>query len=509
VWRCDFCPMSKFNGRTRMYSPKYIVDYIDYLVERYNHRELVFGDNTLTWWREHSVELFQRLIERNHGLEWICMTRADMVDPELLGMMYAAGCREISYGIESGSETVHKTIKKKLRLHKVKDAFAQVHAAGINSTCMLMVANRGETRDTLRETTGLVREVDPDRILIWTTKVYPGTVLHDIAKEQGVIPPGYYDDDFAPAPYYTGEHTETELRRLESMLQHRGVWVDAAPSVPFADIDRGLRLSAWRADGATVLGGAEAEVLSRPDIFEILARAKQVEVKQVHVHTSGHGFVSQKFTEKARLACVIREIHVPIWSMQERHHDLRVGTPGALRETRKGILRWTQDPSPVRAMMMVDRYDLGNIRPWVRWLKEHRVTDAVLVYGETLTGWNRLPAADVPGLSEMSEAVSAASEEAAAVGLGLTVSGLPRCLVPIDIDIFEQNRPFDEMVTREGEPYNLAVHRRDTRKEFAPACAGCALRGQCEGLWIDVARARGTHELRPVLEPDAAHTAAK
>lgn len=504
VWRCDFCPMSKFNGRTRMHSPAYIAEYMEFLVKRYNHREMVFGDNTLTWWREHSVELFNRLIEKNLGLEWICMTRADMVDPELLALMHGAGCREISYGIESGSEVVHRTIKKKLRLHKVKDAFAEVHAAGINSTCMLMVGNRGETRETLRHTTGLLREVDPDRILIWTTKVYPGTVLHDAAVEQGVIGPNYYDDDFAPAPYYTGEHNAAELAELEGMLLHRSVWVDAGEETSAARIDRDFRMSNWRASGGTVIGGPGVEPLARTDIFELFAAAKTHDTKFVILETSAAPLVDRKFCERVHLANAVRELVVPLWSMNDRHHDVRVGKPGALLATRKGLLRWTTQPMQVRALLMLDRFDVHQIRPWIRWLKEHRVTEAVLVFGETMAGWQKVPTADLPTLAEASAAVVAAADEARSLGLRFSASGLPRCLVPTEVEIFEQSRPFDESVTAEGEPFNLALSQRESRKQFAPACEGCALRNQCEGLWVDVVLAQGTSGLRPLHLPDPA-----
>lgn len=501
VWRCDFCPMSKFKGRTRMHSPAYIANYIEHLVERYGHRDFVFGDNTLTWLRPHSVELFGLMIEKQLGIEWICMTRADRVDPELLDLMHAAGCREISFGIESGAAAVHQAMKKKLKLGSVVQAFHDTHAAGINSTCMLMIGNRGETRDSLRETTGLVRDTDADRILIWTTRLYPGTVLHDVAVEQGVLGADYYADEMAPAPFYTGENSAAELTRMEKMLQHRTLWVDVGPEIPLETLDRNLRLSTWRAEAGTVLGGAAGEPFERPDFFELLERSKRWDTKRVLVQTHARRLADRAFFRKAQQANAIRGLVVPLWSLSDAHHDARVASPGALLETRKGLLRWTRDGGMALAFALLDKFNVATVRAWIRWLAEHRVTEVCLVYGQTPAGWQRVPAGELPSLSEASDAMFAAAEEARDVSLELSVSGLPRCLLPADLELFEQCRPFDEWVHADGEPENLSRTRRNDAKRFVPACAGCAFEGQCEGIWREVDERAAATSVRPSANP--------
>jgi radical SAM superfamily enzyme YgiQ (UPF0313 family) len=532
VWRCDFCPMSKFDGRTRMHSPEYIVDYIAHLVERYGHKELVFGDNTLTWWRPHSVELFERMIARNLGVEWICMTRADRVDPELLTLMQRAGCREISFGIESGSEDVHKTIKKKLKLGRVAQAFHETHAAGINTTCMLMIGNRGETKESLHATTGLVRDTDPDRILIWTTKVYPGTVLHDVAVAEGAVPAGYYDDELAPAPYYTGEHSLEDLHEFERLLQHRTMWIDVTPSRPpenagpaeessmargaaSADLDRidhDLRMSTWRAEGGTVLGGPSGrgtiDPFERPDVWEILERGKRYETKNVIVETDAHALGKMATCERAHRSSAIAGIQVPLWSTSDAHHDARVGREGALLRTRRGLARWTRDHAFVRALAMLDRFNVGTAWQWVRWMKEHRIPEAVLVYGESPSGWQHVAREDLPGLREAAESIARAAEEGSRLGVRVLASGLPRCHVPKGVEVFEGTRPFDEAIREDGEPYNLSIARRETKKQFGPTCEGCTLRGQCEGVWSDAWGPETEGLLRPVRDPKAGLRAA-
>ena len=45
------------------------------------------------------------MIEKKLDLEWVCDTRVDLVNDELLALMSKAGCKVIWFGVESGSET--------------------------------------------------------------------------------------------------------------------------------------------------------------------------------------------------------------------------------------------------------------------------------------------------------------------------------------------------------------------------------------------------------------------
>ena len=53
-----------------------------------------------------------RLIEEKLDLPWSCAGRVDMVDADLLTLMKKAGCWQIWYGVESGSDAVLKTLCK-------------------------------------------------------------------------------------------------------------------------------------------------------------------------------------------------------------------------------------------------------------------------------------------------------------------------------------------------------------------------------------------------------------
>ncbi len=78
--------------------------------------------------------------------------------------MKKAGCVSISYGVESGSDTVLKAINKKQSRAQVAKAFQMTHEAGIKAYILLMIGNLKESDRTINETIDLLRLIKPDKI---------------------------------------------------------------------------------------------------------------------------------------------------------------------------------------------------------------------------------------------------------------------------------------------------------------------------------------------------------
>jgi anaerobic magnesium-protoporphyrin IX monomethyl ester cyclase len=56
--------------------------------------------------RDQVIELCNLMIAEKIGIKWTCNSRVDFVDEEMLNLMGNAGCRLISWGIESGNEQI-------------------------------------------------------------------------------------------------------------------------------------------------------------------------------------------------------------------------------------------------------------------------------------------------------------------------------------------------------------------------------------------------------------------
>ena len=71
--------------------------------------DMTFTQNTA--WTE---DLCRELIARKNRLRWLCQTRCDCVDRELLALMKRAGCCGVEFGIETYDDTGLDSLHKQL-----------------------------------------------------------------------------------------------------------------------------------------------------------------------------------------------------------------------------------------------------------------------------------------------------------------------------------------------------------------------------------------------------------
>jgi radical SAM superfamily enzyme YgiQ (UPF0313 family) len=85
-------------------------------------------------------------------MTWTCSTRTDLIDPRLIDKMAAAGCVEIYYGIESGSQAFQGEIRKNLDLDWATAIVRSTAAAGIRPITGFIVGHPLETLETFNDT---------------------------------------------------------------------------------------------------------------------------------------------------------------------------------------------------------------------------------------------------------------------------------------------------------------------------------------------------------------------
>jgi len=185
--RCTFCKGDVFGRSLRMRSPGSIMGEIDLLSSRYGIKEISFYDDTFTAFKKNVRELCGMLMERRERLSWSCFSRVNTVDEDLLGLMKAAGCHQVMYGVESADEQILKNINKKIDLATVDKAVSMTKKAGIDIRLAFMLGSPGETEETMRRTVDYALRLDPDYAVFNITTPYPGTEMFDWADNNGCL----------------------------------------------------------------------------------------------------------------------------------------------------------------------------------------------------------------------------------------------------------------------------------------------------------------------------------
>ncbi len=125
--------------------------------------------------REQVMGLCQRMIDEKINIKWTCNSRVDYVDEEMLALMGKAGCRLISWGIESGNEEILKKARKGADPAKAERALRWARQAGIMNWGYFIIGLPGETEETIRDTIEFAKKLPLDIALFHVAAPYPGT----------------------------------------------------------------------------------------------------------------------------------------------------------------------------------------------------------------------------------------------------------------------------------------------------------------------------------------------
>lgn len=183
-YRCAYCSKN-FGNTYRKMSPERVVSEIDLLVRMYGVKEIHFYDDDFTIDQKRASEICDKIIEKGLDISWSCTTRVDLVSFELLKKMKKSGCWLISFGVESGNQQILNTIRKGYTLNQVRDAFKWTKQVGIKTVGFFMLGLPGETKETIKESIKLAKEIKADYTGWAITTIYPGTDIINIYRENG------------------------------------------------------------------------------------------------------------------------------------------------------------------------------------------------------------------------------------------------------------------------------------------------------------------------------------
>jgi hypothetical protein len=148
---------------------------------------VIFLDDTFTVdrvWVRRYVELHRARL----GVGFSIHARGETVDRELLGVLAAAGCKHVVYGVESGSARVRRTVMgRPSDNQQLIDVFRWTREAGLLATANYMLGLPGETRAEVEETLALHELLAPDDFGHFVYYPYPGTALFEVCHERGYV----------------------------------------------------------------------------------------------------------------------------------------------------------------------------------------------------------------------------------------------------------------------------------------------------------------------------------
>jgi len=196
---CIHCPSRNiWKGFVRYRSAENVVREIEECIYKYNLREFNFFDDTFTINKKRAIDICNKIREKELDIYWICFSRSNTIDDELVRHMKEAGCRKISFGLESGDQEILDLMRKKTTVEMGRKAVRIVRKYGIPVHASFMLGNVGETENSIKKTISFATNLDLDNATFFITTPFPGTDLYNIAEKLGNVDESTPWENFAP-----------------------------------------------------------------------------------------------------------------------------------------------------------------------------------------------------------------------------------------------------------------------------------------------------------------------
>jgi radical SAM superfamily enzyme YgiQ (UPF0313 family) len=150
--KCIFCVGRKMGGaKVRYHSAERVATELQYLANLKFH-QINIADDLFTANHQHCLAVCEEILKRKLKISWTSFARVDTVSEALLSKMKAAGCKAISFGIESANPKILNTIKKGITVQQVRNAIRLCRQVGICAYASFILGLPGETPQTMKET---------------------------------------------------------------------------------------------------------------------------------------------------------------------------------------------------------------------------------------------------------------------------------------------------------------------------------------------------------------------
>jgi anaerobic magnesium-protoporphyrin IX monomethyl ester cyclase len=180
---CTFCdvPYKKYRKR----STEKVVDEIEECLAQ-GYTEFHFYDDLFNITPESIITFCEEVEKRRLKIVWDFRGRVNGVSEESLIRAKKAGLRQISFGVETGSDEGLKHLKKGSKTAKYREVFGWCRELGIRTVADFIIGFPFEkTPEDVRENIGYLIELDPDFCVIGVLMLLPGTEIFRQGVEAG------------------------------------------------------------------------------------------------------------------------------------------------------------------------------------------------------------------------------------------------------------------------------------------------------------------------------------
>jgi radical SAM superfamily enzyme YgiQ (UPF0313 family) len=179
-FHCNWCAKPIYGQVYNTRSPQNVVEEIKQLTKTLHPNHIWFADDIFGL-KPGWVQAFAGLIEKeNLVIRYKIQSRVDLLlESDTVHALARSGCCEVWVGAESGSQKILDAMEKGTKVAQIYEARRLLQQYGIKTSFFLQFGYLGETKEDIRATIRMVKELMPDDIGISISYPLPGTKFYE------------------------------------------------------------------------------------------------------------------------------------------------------------------------------------------------------------------------------------------------------------------------------------------------------------------------------------------
>ncbi len=177
-FNCAFC--CKSTGRTVIHDAHHVIDELTEIKDKYGYNAFMAFDDIFIAAPQRLHKILTHITPWD--MRWRGFVRADLLvkgGPDMVDGMKKSGCVELGMGIESGSDSILKTINKGEDTRTMLEAVKMIKKAGIRVKGFLIVGLPGESETTVLETVNFLKKAKLDDVDFSIYTPYKGSPIYN------------------------------------------------------------------------------------------------------------------------------------------------------------------------------------------------------------------------------------------------------------------------------------------------------------------------------------------
>jgi len=176
---CAFCSSKwLWERRFTARSTENIMKEIEFLIQNHGTKGFYFREDNFTVNRNRVIDFCNAI--KKYQVEWVCESRVDTVDKELLTLMKSAGLKGIWFGIESTRNDHLKLMNKGITIEKAKETINICKELGIKCGGGFIIGLPWETESDMLSTGTEARKFNLDIVFFNRLYAIPKSQVHSI-----------------------------------------------------------------------------------------------------------------------------------------------------------------------------------------------------------------------------------------------------------------------------------------------------------------------------------------